>query len=135
MSTLLCAFFAFDPFHPSKTIEQKSAVVTALKEILNVPPRSYVVYVNSLNVLQSLKSMQPHSHPLILTILDIYDKLCARGFTILFCWIPAHVGINGNEQADRAAKVASAFFINITVPVSDLKKFDKNSCYSNWQIQ
>ncbi|GBM16214.1 hypothetical protein AVEN_172986-1 [Araneus ventricosus] len=78
--------------------------------------------------------MQPHSHPLIFTILDIHDKLGARGFTILFCWIPAHVGIDGNEQADMAAKMASTLF-NTTVPVNDLKKFIKNHCHSNWQSQ
>ncbi|GBO02899.1 hypothetical protein AVEN_139855-1 [Araneus ventricosus] len=78
--------------------------------------------------------MQPHSHPLIFTILDIYDKLCARGFTILFSWIPAHVGIDGNEQADMAAKMASTLF-HTTVPVNDLKKFVKNLCDSNWQSQ
>ncbi|GBN92941.1 hypothetical protein AVEN_198424-1 [Araneus ventricosus] len=78
--------------------------------------------------------MQPHSHPLSFTILDIHDKLCARGFTFLFCWIPAHVGIDGNEQADMAAKMASTLF-NTTVPVNDIKKFVKNLCHSNWQSQ
>ncbi|GBO07775.1 hypothetical protein AVEN_269146-1 [Araneus ventricosus] len=78
--------------------------------------------------------MQPHGHPLIFTILDIHDKLCARGFTILFCWIPAHVGIDGNEQADMAAKMASTL-LNTTVPVNDLKKFIKNLCHSNWPTQ
>ncbi|GFT61984.1 hypothetical protein TNCV_2083571 [Trichonephila clavipes] len=28
-----------------------------------------------------------------------------RGFDIVFCWLPSHVGIIGNEQADSAAKV------------------------------
>ena len=41
--------------------------------------------------------------------LKTYSTLTNSGKTVIFCWIPGHVGIPGNKRADRVAKAALSF--------------------------
>ncbi|GBN54709.1 hypothetical protein AVEN_206940-1 [Araneus ventricosus] len=94
------------------------AVLFALEEISDRSQRYFIVYTDSLSVLQSLSSFypHPHNHPLVLNVLDLFNKLALRGFNIMLCWVPSHVRIVGDAQADRAAKLAVAP-MDITIPV------------------
>ncbi|GBN50823.1 hypothetical protein AVEN_78396-1, partial [Araneus ventricosus] len=108
------------------------AVLFALEEISDRSQRYFIIYTDSLSVLQSLSSFypHPHNHPLVLNVLDLFNKLTLRGFNIMLCWVTSHVGIVGNEQADRTAKSAVPP-MDMTIPVVDLKKL----LYSKWQEQ
>ena len=46
-------------------------------------------------------------HPLVLEISQRLTVLAQTGKEITLCWIPSHVGINGNELAGAAAKRAA----------------------------
>ena len=50
-------------------------------------------------------------HPHILDILHIYYYVSNKGKMVICCWIPSHVGIHGNNEADRAAKSTRDFEI------------------------
>ena len=45
-------------------------------------------------------------HPLLIQIQDLLHKINADQKEIVFMRVPGHVGIRGNEAADRAAKEA-----------------------------
>ena len=48
-----------------------------------------------------------YHHEELREILEINDRVGRAGTVVRFMWVPAHVGIVGNERADRAAKEAT----------------------------
>ncbi|GBM78804.1 hypothetical protein AVEN_250913-1 [Araneus ventricosus] len=55
-----------------------------------------------------------------------------RNFDILFCWIPGHGGITGNDEADAAAKAASSN-VETFVPFQDIDQVLKQTILIKWQ--
>ncbi len=70
--------------------------------------------------------------------LSLY-RLKEAGIMVYFCWVPAHVGVSGNEVADKLAKKAlDKREVDVKVPVgkkeakSILKKNVMNKCQIRW---
>ncbi|GBO15257.1 hypothetical protein AVEN_146007-1 [Araneus ventricosus] len=85
--------------------------------------------------MSSLETLcHPHfqMHPVAMEILGLLQTLQHRGFCILFCWIPSHVGIAGNEQADHSAKTAASL-LHREIPYCDVKKSVARCIFSLWQ--
>jgi len=55
--------------------------------------------------LQALSGFKLEIH-FVQNIIKDYTHLTNTGKTIILCWIPSHVSIEGNERADTAAKSA-----------------------------
>ncbi|GBM81353.1 hypothetical protein AVEN_50813-1 [Araneus ventricosus] len=85
-----------------------------------------------MSALEALSHPHDRAHPLVLDIVCLLRTLQSRGLEILFCWIPSHVGINGNESADVAAKSATIYFER-PLPYSDVKKWFSHHIHSLWQ--
>ena len=88
--------------------------------------------------MRSLKNLD-HRNPLIQQIFRKYNYLSAFK-EIVFCWLPSHTNIRGNELADLEAKSALSLSItNLKIPHSDFKsniqQYVMNKCQSVWEKQ
>ena len=106
------------------------AIEIALKFISSHSHKHFIIYSDSKSALDSLESGS--CSPTFISVLNLYHELVKKGYNVLFCWIPGHTGIKGNEQADTAAKQASNP-LNCTIPYSDLKNAIRNLIKDKWQ--
>ena len=81
------------------------AINKALTYVKVSTRRSFVIFSDSMSVLQAIES-QESKNPLVDRVLQAYQKILSNGTFITFCWLPSHRDIRGNEDADRAAKDA-----------------------------
>ena len=69
-------------------------------------------------------------------ILDIF--VSNHGKIVNICWIPSHIGIRGNDEADTAAKSALEFEFEIVlkfkIPSTDLKSFHTTTCIYKFSL-
>ncbi|KAL7288554.1 hypothetical protein TKK_0017296 [Trichogramma kaykai] len=89
------------------------------------------VFSDSLSVLSALENP---SNAITLKLKNIILESKNAGKEIELIWIPAHVGINGNEQADSLAKIATreGKLMNTTIPHIDLvAKFKRDVIFGN----
>jgi ribonuclease HI len=109
------------------------AILQSLIHIRGSRKQSFVICSDSLSSLQAIEHLK-FSNPIVLDILTLNHELVSQHKIIIFCWVPNHVEIRGNEQADKAAK--AALELNITpccVPYTDFRSRIHSWIYSNWQ--
>ena len=96
-----------------------------------------LILTDSLSGLQALKNKNTKNHPkLINQILNSSNNLTKAGKQIEFIWIPAHVGIFGNEKADKAAKLSlklPEISLNLPSSKSEIKSVTKQKINKKWQ--
>jgi len=77
-----------------------------------------------------------HQHKFVLKILELHQKIINSGMEVVFCWIPSHVGIPGNEKADAAAKaVLNKEISKLNFPHTDYKQYIGKYIIELWQAQ
>ena len=65
-------------------------------------------------------------HPFTMDILYTYYYVSNQGKIVNIYWIPSHIDIHGNNEADRAAKSALEFqIVKCKIPSTDLQHFIK----------
>ena len=64
----------------------------------------FIIFVDSKSVLEAFENMKL-DNPSIFDLVMLHHEV-AKNNLIIFCWIPSHIGIAGNEKADKAAKEA-----------------------------
>ena len=81
------------------------AIDNALKYVKVSSVERFVIFFDSMSVLQAIESLESKNPP-VNRVLQTCQEILSKGKFITFSWIPSHRDITGNEDADRAAKDA-----------------------------
>ncbi|XP_052778558.1 uncharacterized protein LOC128216002 [Mya arenaria] len=81
------------------------AIKDALDWVISNKPIHTAILSDSLSSLQSIQNRGSSSRPdLIKDILEQNDKCLEKNLMVTMVWVPAHVGLKGNEVVDGLAK-------------------------------
>ena len=78
------------------------AIEAAIEYIWDSSDEEFMIITDSLSSLQALKS-QKLNNPIVSNILHMCHYLSGHK-DIIFCWVPSHIGIQGNERAINNVK-------------------------------
>lgn len=117
------------------------AILLALQWAEDVCPMRMVVCSDSLSALQCIQVGQSASRQdLILEISQTLFRLHMQMITVHFLWVPAHVGVEGNETADAAARQClKRSRINLIIPLGKsearmvVRQFVKKMWQTEWE--
>ena len=113
------------------------AILESLQFVLIKPPLSVAIFSDSLSSVSSIDSGDDMT-PIHQEIRYCLYQLWCLGVPVTICWIPSHVGILGNEVADRLAKEAllrRQISFPIFKNVNEIYSILKCDMISQWQRQ
>ena len=92
-----------------------------------------IIFSDSLYVLQLINNSKIDNSVIQDIILRLHNMSHKQ---IIFCWLPSHVGIKGNEKADKSAKSALSLLpSNLKLPYTDFKPAINNLyLFKKWQL-
>jgi ribonuclease HI len=107
------------------------------QQISNSESENLSIFSDSLSVIQSFDSIKPCCRQNLLTsVLELVTKI---NFKIVVIWVPSHIGIPGNEEADKLALAGASLPLiqnNINYELSDaniqIENYIQNSWQSDW---
>ena len=93
----------------------------------------FVIFSDSLSVLKSLDHTSS-KNPKIQKLLEKHHDLSEFN-EIVYCWIPSHIGIAGNESVDQKAKDSLNLHpTDFSIPYGNFKSFINRYILNKWQI-
>lgn len=139
------AFVVFDPsgrrtavrklkLHDCCSVFQAEllAIREACEFILIKQLPNTIILSDSMSGLIELSNRNSHNSFAVSIHKNIHS-VRSSGLSVEFAWVKAHVGLDGNEQADAAAKAAANLHRSpdyYSVPVSHIKHMNKLKCSS-----
>ena len=116
------------------------AILMALNYILEEVhdlPCSVTVLSDSMSALAALdRDGKSSREDVVIETLSVAHRLIIRGCTVQLQWVPAHVGLAGNELADKEAKQAAANInsthIDMTLALSDISSKLSGAVWRCW---
>lgn len=124
------------PLLASVYTAEQYAIWQALLFIGTLETGHYLILSDSLSSLQAINDFQTRD-PLVHRNLAQITWLQQNGKTVVFVWIPSHVGIEGNQLADKMAKEASGNGVDDNIPIraEDVKNTLKQTILDCWQTE
>lgn len=115
------------------------AVLEALRWLEKMGQVKALICSDSSSVLGSLRSFISKSRQDILyEVLQLSTNLVSKGSQVKFMWVPAHVGIRGNEMADKLAKRAllkDTVELQISLSKTEVKSIVWEKINKMWQVR
>ena len=111
-----------------------TALAKSLEIVGTLQGTSFTIYSDSNSALMAIQQYNS-SHPIVQRIQEWLYRLASKFKYVNFCWVPAHVGIPGNERADEEAKeIISRESIDFHyIPHTDMKMVISSYIRDKWQ--
>uniref|UniRef100_A0A8C1XU29 Uncharacterized protein n=1 Tax=Cyprinus carpio TaxID=7962 RepID=A0A8C1XU29_CYPCA len=113
------------------------AIILALQWIEEVQPARTVICTDSMAALSSLLSGKSEARQdLVLEVLQSLYRIRQLRIEVTFIWVPAHVGVDGNEEVDLLAKKAlnhPQIEIMIALSKAEFKRLITLEANKKWQ--
>ena len=131
-----------DDFSKTMRIPDGSSIFTAEAKAIDLAldliadcetSYKFIIFSDSLSVLKSLDHTSS-KNPQIQKLLEKHHDLSEFN-EIVYCWIPSHIGIAGNENVDQKAKDSLNLHpTNFSIPYANFKSFINRYILNKWQI-
>lgn len=114
-------------------------ILKALQWVAEDQSKNVLICSDSLSVLHCLKVLSSNARPdLISDILLLLYDLYKRGCYISFLWVPAHMGVEGNELVDHCAKESlesNEVSLLVRPGRTELRSRLMEKVFQSWQLQ
>ena len=112
---------------------EANALLQALKWIKVSLLKKFIIFSDSHPCLEAICALYPKD-AIIRAIRETYTEIKRQGKEVVLCWVPSHIGIDGNEAADTAAKKALRWPVGADqIPYTDVLPMTKTHVMKSWQ--